>query len=90
VEYRRGPACALEGLFEARLSRRLVFGCRRERAHFVSASQYRPRQQLVDVVTGEPVQAHNKGRGYEVGENQFLLVRDDELEAAEQEERSTP
>jgi non-homologous end joining protein Ku len=47
----------------------------------------RLRQQLVDVVTGEPVQAHNKGRGYEVGENQFLVVRDDELEAAEQEGR---
>ena len=50
----------------------------------------RLRQQLVDVVTGEPVQAHNKARGYEVGENQFLLVRDDELEAAEQEGRSRP
>ena len=50
----------------------------------------RLRQQLVDVVTGEPVQAHNKGRGYEVGENQFLLVSDDELEAAEQEGRSSP
>jgi non-homologous end joining protein Ku len=44
----------------------------------------RLRQQLVDVVTGEPVQAH------EVGENQFLLVRDDELEAAEQEGRRRP
>ena len=50
----------------------------------------RLRQRLVDVVTGEPVQAHNKGRGYEVGENQFLLVRDDELEAAEQEGRRRP
>jgi DNA end-binding protein Ku len=50
----------------------------------------RLRQQLVDVVTGEPVQAHNKGRGYEVGESQFLLVSDDELEAAEQEGRSSP
>jgi DNA end-binding protein Ku len=50
----------------------------------------RLRQQLVDVVTGEPVQAHNKGRGYEVGENQFLLVRDEELEVAEQEGRRRP
>jgi non-homologous end joining protein Ku len=50
----------------------------------------RLRQQLVDTVTGEPVQAHNKGRGYEVGENQFLLVGDEELEAAEQEGRSRP
>src|SRR4051795_6811499 len=39
---RRGSACALEGLFKALprfLSRRLVSGCSRERAHFVSASQ---------------------------------------------------
>jgi DNA end-binding protein Ku len=50
----------------------------------------RVRQQLVDVITGEPVKAHNKGRGYEVGENQFLLVGDDELEAAEQEGRRRP
>ncbi len=50
----------------------------------------RLRQQLVDAVTGEPVQSHNKGRGYEVGENQFLQVHDDELEAAEQEGRSRP
>jgi hypothetical protein len=50
----------------------------------------RLRQHLVDVVTGELVQAHDKGRGYEVGEEQFLLVSDDELEAAEQEGRSRP
>ena len=28
----------------------------------------RVRQQLVDSVTGEVVESHNKGRGYEVGE----------------------
>jgi non-homologous end joining protein Ku len=50
----------------------------------------RLRQQLVDAVTGEPVQPHNKGRGYEIGESQFLLMRDDELAAAEQEGRSRP
>ena len=50
----------------------------------------RLRQQLVDVVTGEPVQPHNKGRGYEVGENQFLVVGEDELEAAEHEGRRRP
>ena len=50
----------------------------------------RLRQQLVDAVTGEPVQPHNKGRGYEVGENKFLLVQNDELEAAEQEGRTRP
>ena len=42
----------------------------------------RLRQQLVDSVTGEPEQSHDKGRGYEVGENQFLLIQDEELEAA--------
>ena len=36
------------------------------------------------------MQPHNKGRGYEVGENQFLLVQDNELEAAEQKGRSRP
>src|SRR3954451_22168563 len=50
----------------------------------------RLRQQLVDAVTGEPVQAHDKTRGYEVGENQFLLLRDDELEAAERDARRRP
>ena len=32
------------------------------------------RQQLVDSVTGEVVQAHDKGRGYEFGERQVLMV----------------
>jgi DNA end-binding protein Ku len=50
----------------------------------------RLRQQLVDAVTGEPVLSHNKGHGYEVGENEFLLVRDEELEAAKQEARTRP
>ena len=50
----------------------------------------RLRQQLVDSVTGEPVQAHEKGRGYEVGENQFLVVQDEELEAARHEARTRP
>ena len=45
----------------------------------------RLRQQLVDTITGEPVVPDQKGRGYEIGENQFLLVRDDELAAAEEE-----
>jgi DNA end-binding protein Ku len=65
----------------------------RERISFRQVNKQtgnRLRQQLVDVVTGEPVQAHNKGRGYEVAENQFLLVSDDELEAAEQEGRRRP
>src|SRR4051794_16183705 len=50
----------------------------------------RLRQQLVDSVTGEVVESHNKGRGYEVGESQFLMVQDEELEAAQQEARTRP
>lgn len=42
----------------------------------------RVRQQLVDAVTGEPVASENKGRGYEIGERQFLLVEDHEVEQA--------
>src|SRR5436190_15427852 len=50
----------------------------------------RVRQQLVDTVTGEVVASHNKGRGYEVGENDFLIVPDEELAAAQQEARERP
>jgi non-homologous end joining protein Ku len=50
----------------------------------------RLRQQLVDSVTGDVVQSSDKGRGYEVGENQFLVVKDEELEAAQHEARTRP
>jgi Ku protein len=50
----------------------------------------RLRHQLVDAVTGEQVQSQDKARGYEVGENKFLLVQDDELEEAEQDARHRP
>ena len=49
----------------------------------------RLKQQLVDSVTGELVESENKGRGYEVGKNQFLLVEDEELEAIEVEGNRT-
>src|SRR5262245_5697908 len=49
------------------------------------ATGNRLRHQLVDAVTGVPIEAGEKGRGYEVGENQFVLVSDEELEAARQE-----
>ena len=63
MEYQLGPACALEGLFEALprfLSRRLAPGRCRQRAHFLSTNQQENRQSppaaiLVDAVTGEPV-----------------------------------
>ena len=51
---------------------------------------HRLRQQLVDSVTGEVVERHDKTRGYEVGEDQFLVVQDEELASAEQEARARP
>src|SRR3954470_655283 len=50
----------------------------------------RLRQQLVDAYTGEVVERHNKGRGYEVGENNFLSIEDEELEAARRDARVRP
>jgi non-homologous end joining protein Ku len=50
----------------------------------------RLRQQFVDSVTGEVVQSHDKGRGYEVGQNQFLMVEEEELESAQQEAKARP
>jgi DNA end-binding protein Ku len=41
----------------------------------------RLRQQLVDDVTREPVEAADKGRGYEVAKNSFILIDDEELDA---------
>jgi DNA end-binding protein Ku len=48
---------------------------------------HRLRQQLVDEVTGELVDRDNKARGYEIGEQQHLMVEDQELEQARQEAR---
>ena len=45
----------------------------------------RLQQQLVDSVTGEPVNSENKGRGYEIGKDQFLIVEDEELKAIQVE-----
>jgi non-homologous end joining protein Ku len=50
----------------------------------------RLKQQFVDSVTGDVVQSYDKGRGYEVGQNQFLMIEEEELEAAQQEARSRP
>jgi Ku70/Ku80 beta-barrel domain len=41
----------------------------------------RLRQQLVDDVTRESVEAADKGRGYEVAKNTFILIDDEELDA---------
>lgn len=49
----------------------------------------RLRQQLVDEVTREPIEPADKGRGYEVDKNQYLLIEDDEIEALEIESSHT-
>ncbi len=49
----------------------------------------RLRQQLVDDVTREPVDAADKGRGFEVGKNEFIVMEDEELEALELESTHT-
>jgi DNA end-binding protein Ku len=40
------------------------------------------RHKLVDSVTGEAVDSSNKARGYEIGEDEFVLVEDRDLERA--------
>jgi len=49
----------------------------------------RLRQQLIDEETREPIDGHEKARGYEVGKGQFLLIEDAELEAIEIESTHT-
>jgi DNA end-binding protein Ku len=46
---------------------------------------HRLKHKLVDSVTGEAVETPDKARGYEVGENEFLLVDDRDLERARSE-----
>ncbi len=49
----------------------------------------RLRQQLVDEVTREPVEAADKGKGYEIAKNTFLMVDDEELDAISVESSQT-
>jgi non-homologous end joining protein Ku len=49
---------------------------------------HRLKQKLIDSVTGEAVDAAEKARGYEVGENEFLLVEDRDLEQARSQQRA--
>jgi DNA end-binding protein Ku len=46
---------------------------------------HRLKHKLVDSITGEAVASSNKTRGYEVGENEFLLVEDRDIERARSE-----
>src|SRR2546428_2076254 len=50
---------------------------------------HRLKQQLVDSVTGDVVESADKGRGYEIGRNQFLPVEDEALEALRLESTHT-
>jgi hypothetical protein len=50
----------------------------------------RLRQQLVDTVTGDVVDPLDKARGYEVGENKFVVVEDEELKGAKEEAKAHP
>jgi len=45
----------------------------------------RLRQQLIDDVTREPVEAADKGRGYEYAKNSYLPIEDEEIESIEVE-----
>jgi DNA end-binding protein Ku len=47
------------------------------------ATGNRLRQQLIDEETREPVAPEHKGRGYEIGKGQYLMVEDEELDAIE-------
>jgi DNA end-binding protein Ku len=49
----------------------------------------RLRQQLIDDVTREPVEAGEKGRGYEVAKNQYILIEDDEIDTVAVESNHT-
>ena len=49
----------------------------------------RLRQQLVDDETREPVEASDKGRGYEYAKGSYFMIKDHELEAIEIESNHT-
>jgi DNA end-binding protein Ku len=49
----------------------------------------RLRQQMVDEVTREPVEAEDKGRGYEVEKGVYIPVDDEEIEALQVESKHT-
>jgi DNA end-binding protein Ku len=42
---------------------------------------HRLKQQLVDSVTGEVVESQDKGRGYQVGKDEYMPVEDEELDS---------
>ena len=50
---------------------------------------HRLRQQLVDEATREPVEAEDKGKGYEIDKGVYIEVDDDEIEAIQVESKHT-
>jgi DNA end-binding protein Ku len=50
----------------------------------------RLRHRLVDSVTGDPIEPSDKARGFEVAENQFVVVEDEDLEQAREQSRTQP
>lgn len=86
----------LEGLSQARscfLPRRAlpgvnIIGARDPRAD-QQATGNRLRQKLVDDVTREPVESHDKARGYEYDKNAYIIVEDEELDAIALESNHT-
>jgi DNA end-binding protein Ku len=49
----------------------------------------RLKQQLVDSETGAVIASEDKGRGYEIGKNEYLLIEDEELDAVQVEATHT-
>lgn len=57
---------------------------RSEKTHFHQINRktgHRLRQQMVDEVTGEPVDKDDRARGYEVAEDRYVEIAPDDLEA---------
>jgi DNA end-binding protein Ku len=53
------------------------------------ATGNRVRRQFVDEQTGEPVEAEQQVKGYEVGKGEFITIEDDELKAVQIESNHT-
>lgn len=47
------------------------------------------RRQYIDSVTGKPVEGDDEVKGFEIGENEFLLIEDDEIDAVQIESSHT-
>src|SRR3954463_7623927 len=58
-------------------------------ARSIEALANRLRQQLIDDVTREPIEPGEKGRGFEVGKKQYLLIEDEEVDAVTIESNHT-